>query len=141
MKKEHHLIYYGILFSYLYLQIYSIISSLLISPVLSMHWNIYFIPIIISIFIVLLSLGFYHLKKFPQIKIWWFLLILLLSVIVKSFEWLPYHIAEESCKSYDGEERSLILKFTLYCSTLNTIIFIAIAYIKYHKIKKTSNEN
>jgi hypothetical protein len=133
MKKDLQPIYFGILFSFLYLQMYKIISSLLITPILSMYLNIYLIPIILGIFIVLLSLWFYHLKVFPKIKIGIILLVICLSIIVKLFEWLPYYISK--C-SYTNEEKYLVLNLTSYCSTINTVAFIVLAYFKYIKMKK-----
>lgn len=138
MKSESKFIYYGILFYFLYSQIYNIISNVLILPILSMHWNIYLIPILLGVFIVILSLWFYRLKKFPKIKLWIILLIVSLSITTELFSWVPYNISKES---YINEEKSLILDFTLYCKTINTVIFIIITSLKYTKMKKSNELN
>jgi RsiW-degrading membrane proteinase PrsW (M82 family) len=139
MKKEHQFVYYGILFYFLYSQVYKIISNLLITPILIMQWNIYLIPFIVGVVIFALSFCFYRLNKFSPIKIWIILLIVLLSVSI-SFIGLParyYMLGGNSI--YSIEKQSIITKFILYGSTINTIILVVLTYIKYIKMRNNGD--
>jgi hypothetical protein len=135
MKNENKFIYYGILFYFLYTQIYKTISSILISPILDMQWNINFIPIMLLLLIVLLSVWFYKIKLFPNIRIWFILLVVFFSILV-SFLNIPNKFYLSSSSVYSIDKQSLITNYILTCRTINTIAVIAIAYFKYLKFQK-----
>lgn len=78
MKNKY--IFYGIIFYYLYIQVYSIVCKLLVWTVLIMQLNIYFIPVILSIVILIFSFWFYKIEHFPPIKIWFILFVVLTSI-------------------------------------------------------------
>ncbi len=141
MKNENKLIYYGILFYFIYVQIYSIISEVLISPILSMQWNIHIIPILLSLVIILLSVLFCRAKRFPRIKIWVVLLVVLLSVMLGVFNIPAKFYLSASNPVYSIEEQSMITNYILICKTLNTIVLLAISYFKYLKIQKEEKFN
>ena len=141
MKNENKLIYYGILFYFIYVQIYSIISEVLISPILSMQWNIHIIPILLSLVIILLSVLFCRAKRFPRIKIWVVLLVVLLSVMFGVFNIPAKFYLSASNPVYSIEEQSMITNYILICKTLNTIVLLAISYFKYLKIQKEEKFN
>jgi|BioPla2DNA2_1021312.scaffolds.fasta_scaffold66086_2 RsiW-degrading membrane proteinase PrsW (M82 family) len=137
MKNENKLIYYGILFSYLYFQIYSITSKVLISPILYMQWNVHLVPILLSLIIMLLSVWFYKVKNFPKMKLWFIILIVLLSIFVSLFN-IPnrfYLLGGNSI--YSIKTQSTVINYILICGVINTSIFLVISYIKYLKLKKT----
>lgn len=136
MKNENKFIFYGILFYFLYIQIYKIISSILISPILSMQWNIHLIPVLLSLIIILLSILFYRIKKFPKINFLFILLVVLLSILVSFFN-IPnkfYLLGGDSV--YSIEIQSVIINYILICGVINTTIFLTISYFKYLKIQK-----
>ena len=141
MKNENKLIYYGILFYFIYVQIYNIISEVLISPILCMQWNIHIIPILLSLVIILLSFLFCRVKRFPRIKIWVVLLVVLLSVMLRLFNSPAKFYLSGSNPVYSIEEQSMITNYILICKTLNTIVLLAISYFKYLKIQKEEKFN
>jgi len=133
MKNNNKFIYYGILFYFLYIQIYSALASLLISPILIMQWNIHLIPLLLLLLIVLLSILFYRIKKFPKIRIWFILLVVFISTVVSFFN-LPerfYLLGGNSL--YSAKIQSSILDYILYCNVVNTVVFLSISYFKYVK--------
>ena len=138
MEKENKFIYYGILFYFLYTQIYSVLASFLILPVLIMQWDIYLIPLFLLLFIALLSILFYRIKKFPKIRLWFLLLVIFISIAV-SFLNIPerfYLLGGNSV--YSTKIQSAILDYISYGRTLNAIIFLAISYFKYNVVKLRS---
>lgn len=133
---DNKLIYYGILFYYIYIQIYGILSNLLISFVLIMQWSVLLIPLFLLLFIVLLSTLFCQIRKFPKIRVWFILLILFTSIAVTFFN-IPsrfYLLGENS--PYNAKIQTTILDYISYSRALNTIVFLAISYFKYIKLKK-----
>jgi hypothetical protein len=136
MKNNNKFIYYGILFYFLYIQIYSALASLLISPILIMRWNIHLIPLLLLLLIVLLSILFYRIKKFPKIRIWFILLVVFISTIV-SFLNLPerFYLLDGN-SLYSAKIQSSILDYILYCKVVNTVVFLSISYFKYVKTKR-----
>ena len=141
MKNENKSIYYGILFYFLYTQIYSIIVNVLTLPILCMQWNIHIIPILFSLVIVLLSVLFCRAKRFPRIKIWVVLLVVLFSVMLKLFNIPAKFYLSCSNPVYSIEEQSMITNYILICKTLNTIVLLAISYFKYLKIQQEEKFN
>lgn len=138
MKNENKFIYYGILFYFIYIQIYEIISSILIWPILSMQWNIYLIPILLSLIIISLSIIFYRINKFPKIRIWFILLVILLSILISLLN-IPnkfYLLGGDSV--YSVKTQSSITNYILICRTINTIVFLSVSYFKYFKSQKNS---
>jgi len=133
MKTKNRYIYYGILFYFLYTQIYTIISSLLISPILNMKWSIHLIPIIFSILIIVLSLGFYRIKQFPILKIWYILLVVLLSISVSFFNLPEIFYLSGSNSVYSLEQQSIITNYIFTCKLINTVVFLIITYFKYSR--------
>lgn len=141
MKNENKYIYYGIVFYFLYIQLYSILAGLLISPILVMRWDIHLIPLFLLLFIALLSILFYRIKTFPTIRIWFILLVVCISTVVRFLN-IPgrfYLLGGNSL--YSTEIQSTILDYISYCSTLNTIVFLAISYFKYVKSQKNDNSH
>lgn len=140
MKNENKFIYYGILFYFLYTQIYKTISNVLISPILSMQWNTHLIPILLSLIIILLSVLFYRIEKFPKIRIWFVLLVVFLSIVVSFFNMPDKFYLSSSNSVYSTEKQSMITNYILICRVINTILFLAISYFKYLTVRKKGNE-
>ena len=130
-------IYYGILFYFLYTQIYGIICSLLVSPILIMQWNIYLVPIFLLLFTTLLSIWFYRAKKFPKIKIWFILLIVILSIIISFLNIPSWFYLFDYNSAYTIEKRSMIMDYILYSESINLTLFLVISCFKY--LKKCGN--
>jgi hypothetical protein len=136
MKNENKFIYYGILFYFLYTQIYKTISSILISPILIMQWNVIFIPILLILIILLFSVWLYKKEKFPKIKLWFVLSVLFLSITVSFFN-IPDRFYLSGINSdYTIKQQYTITNYILTFKTINTLIFIAISYFKYLKYQK-----
>ena len=129
-------IYYGILFNYLYIQIYYILSEVLILSVLIMRWDFHLIPLFLLLFVAIFSILFYRIKKFPIIRFWFIFIVVLLST-ARSYFNLPYrlHLLGENTL-YSTEIQSALLDYILYCRVTNTIVFLAITCFKYVKMKK-----
>lgn len=138
MKNENLFIYYGILFLFLYLKVYLIISNLITSLILSLSGNIFIVPIILSLLILGLLVGFYKLKSFPKINLWVILIIIALLPIGNSI-FLPSAYYEGGNSLYNEEERKMIASFITYCSTINYLGIIIISYLKYYRYNKKSN--
>ena len=135
MKKNKY-IYYGILFYFLYIQIFNISSSLLITPILIFQFNIHLILILLFIYIVLLSFLFYRFEKFPKIKIWFIVLIVIVTTLISFFNIPEKFYLTDTYFLYVLEKKSMIMNYILICKTINTIVFLVIAYIKYLKLKE-----
>ena len=127
-------IYYGILFYFLYIQIYGIISRVLTWPVLSMQWNVHLVLILPLLLIIVLSVLFYRLKEFPKIRLWFILLVIFLSVVITFFD-IPNIYYMSAYSVYSFEEKSIITNYIQTCRAVNTIVFLAIAYFKYLKVQ------
>lgn len=138
---KNKFIYYGILFYFLYNQTYSIISDILILPILSMQGNIHLIPILLSLVIILLSVLFYRITKFPKIRIWLILLVIFLSVVVSFFNIPAKFYLSGINSAYSTEKQSMITNYILTCKVINTIVFLAIAYFKYLTAEKKDKHN
>lgn len=135
MENKEKLIYYGILFHYLYNQIYYILSEGLILAVLGFQWNIHLIPILLVLFTAIFSILFYRIKKFPEIRFWFFFIVIVLSYARTYFN-LPYkHLLGEN-SLYSEEMRFKILDYIYYCRTFNTVVFLMITCFKYVKMKR-----
>jgi len=133
MKNENKLIYYGIIFYFLYVHTYNIIGNLLIISVLIMRWNIHFIPLLLLLLIVCLSILFYRAKKFPEIRIWFVITVVFLSIVVKVFNLPERFYLTGGNPYYSTEMQSVILNYILTCGVVNIVVFIAISYFKYLK--------
>ena len=140
MKKNIN-IYYGILFYFIYIQIYQIVSKILISPILSMQCAIYLIPILLSLVVIILSVIFYRIKEFPKIRIWHLLLVFLLSTLITFFN-IPGRFYLTGINStYSAEMQSTIPTFIQIAGTINTVVFLVISYFKYWKLQKNDKLN
>lgn len=135
MKNENLFIYYGILFLFLYLKVYSIVSNMITSLILSLNGNIFIVPIILSLLILGLLIVFYKLKSFPKINLWIILIIIALLSIVNLF-FLPSTYYGGGSSLYNEEQRKMITSFITYCSTINTLGIIIISYLKYYRYNK-----
>ncbi len=139
MKKEHRFIYYGIIFLFLYLKIYSIIGSWLACLILSLKGSIFLIPIGLGILIIGLITIFCTFKSFPKLRLWVILIVILL-LIITNILFIPskYYLGGHSL--YTLEERTLITSFILYSDVVNTVLIILVSCIKYFKAQKTKEE-
>jgi hypothetical protein len=139
MKNKNQSLYYGILFYFLYIQIYNIISGVLIVPIVIMRWNVLFIPICLIALIILFSIWFYRKKQFSKIRVWYILLIFILTTVVNIICAPGFYL-----KGRDFEYREqmpIILNYTYYCMVIFTIVFLTVAYIKYSKAgRETQSE-
>ena len=133
MKNEHKLIYYGIIFYFLYVHTYNIIGNLLIMPVFILQWNIHFIPLLLLLLIVCLSILFYRAKKFPEIRIWFVIAVVFLSIVIKVFNLPERFFLTGGNSFYSPEIQAVILNYIQTCGVVNTVVFITISYFKYLK--------
>ena len=136
MVKENKFIYFGILFYFVYSQLYKVISHLLVAIILTMRMNIVFIHVFVLLFILLLSSWFYFKKEFFSIKIWFIALLVLVSVSISFFD-IPNRLYLYNNLEYSEVERHLIMNYTLIYGFINTLLFLVIAYYKYKKMSKS----
>ena len=136
MVKENKFVYFGILFYFVYSQLYKVISHLLVAIILTMRMNIVFIHVFVFLFILLLSSWFYFKKEFFSIKIWFIALLLLVSVSISFFD-IPNRLYLYNNLEYSEVERHLIMNYTLIYGFINTLLFLVIAYYKYKKTSKS----
>ena len=136
MVKENKFIYFGILFYFVYSQLYKVISHLLVAIILTMRMNIVFIHVFVLLFILLLSSWFYFKKEFFSIKIWFIALLVLVSVSTSFFD-IPNRLYLYNNLEYSEVERHLIMNYTLIYGFINTLLFLVIAYYKYKKTSKS----
>jgi len=136
MEKNKN-IYYGILFYFLYLQIYGIISSLLILPILSMNLSIHLVLILPLLFVIILSIWFYKLdEQFPKIKGWFILLVVLFSMAVNFLNLPDRFLSFGDDSVYRNTDRAMIMSYITTCKAILLIAFITISYLKYLKAQK-----
>lgn len=135
-KLENRNLYYGIFFFFLYGQVYSILSRVLITPIWVMHWNIHFIGILLLSLIALMSVWFYRIKEFPKLNVWFILLVVVVSVAVNFFNFPDSFLFFDDSSVSRNEVRSLLINYITGSSTVNLIVFLAIAYSKYSKEKE-----
>ncbi len=135
MKNENLFIYYGILFFFLYLRVYLIISNIITSLILILNWNIFIIPISLSLLILGLFVGFYKLKSFPKINLWIILIIMALAVIGNGI-FLPSVHYNGTYSVYNEEERKMISSFIRCFHDISTTGIIIISYLKYYRYNK-----
>lgn len=138
MIRENKSVYYGILFYFLYTQLYKVISHLLIAIVLTMQMNVVFIHIFILLLILSLSACFFCKKSFFSIRIWLIILLILSSVLISFFD-IPNRFYLYNNLEYNEGERYLIMKYTLIYGFINTLLFLIIAYWKYKKLGKMND--
>ena len=136
MVKENKFIYFGILFYFVYSQLYKVISHLLVAIILTTRLNIVFIHVFVLLFILLLSSWFYFKKEFFSIKIWFIALLVLVSVSISFFD-IPNRLYLYNNLEYSEVERHLIMNYTLIYGFINTLLFLVIAYYKYKKTSKS----
>ena len=136
MVKENKFVYFGILFYFVYSQLYKVISHLLVAIILTMRMNIVFIHVFVLLFILLLSSWFYFKKEFFSIKIWFIALLVLVSVSISFFD-IPNRLYLYNNLEYSEVERHLIMNYTLVYGFINTLLFLVIAYYKYKKTSKS----
>ena len=136
MVKENKFVYFGILFYFVYSQLYKVISHLLVAIILTMRMNIVFIHVFVLLFILLLSSWFYFKKEFFSIKIWFIALLVLVSVSISFFD-IPNRLYLYNNLEYSEVERHLIMNYTLIYGFVNTLLFLVIAYYKYKKTSKS----
>lgn len=136
MVKENKFVYFGILFYFVYSQLYKVISRFLVAIILTMGMNIVFIHVFVLLFILLLSSWFYLKKEFFSIKIWFIALLLLVSVSISFFD-IPNRLHLYNNLEYSEVERHLIMNYTLIYGFINTLLFLVIAYYKYKKTSKS----
>jgi membrane protein YdbS with pleckstrin-like domain len=135
MKNKNYSPFYGILFYFMYVQIYIIVSSVLIVPILIMRWNIHSIPVCLIAVVTLFSVWFYKLKQFPEIRFWYILLVFILTTIANLICTPGFYLKGENYE-YHREHMSMILNYNHCCMITFTIVFLSIAYIKYFKTGK-----
>ena len=136
MVKENKFVYFGILFYFVYRQLYKVISRFLVAIILTTRMNIVFIHVFVLLFILLLSSWFYFKKEFFSIKIWFIALLLLVSVSISYFD-IPNRLYLYNNLEYSEVERHLIMNYTLIYGFINTLLFLVIAYYKYKKTSKS----
>ena len=136
MVKENKFVYFGILFYFVYSQLYKVISRFLVAIILTTRMNIVFIHVFVLLFILLLSSWFYFKKEFFSIKIWFIALLLLVSVSISYFD-IPNRLYLYNNLEYSEVERHLIMNYTLIYGFINTLLFLVIAYYKYKKTSKS----
>ena len=136
MVKENKFVYFGILFYFVYSQLYKVISHLLVAIILTTRMNIVFIHVFVLLFILLLSSWFYFKKEFFSIKIWFIALLVLVSVSISFFD-IPNRLYLYNNLEYSEVERHLIMNYTLIYGFINTLLFLVIAYYKYKKTSKS----
>lgn len=136
MVKENKFVYFGILFYFVYSQLYKVISHLLVAIILTMRMNIVFIHVFVLLFILLLSSWFYLKKEFFSIKIWFIALLVLVSVSISFFD-IPNRLYLYNNLEYSEVERHLIMNYTLIYGFVNTLLFLVIAFYKYKKTSKS----
>lgn len=136
MGRNNFNIYYGIVFCFLYIQVYRIISSLFISPMLALHWNIYIILTCLILLIVAFSVWFYTIKQFPSVKIWITLLVVAALILLEIFGLPEVYYLRGGGSYYAIKEQLLISNSIALCRTINTIILIVISFIRYVKGNK-----
>ena len=136
MVKENKFVYFGILFYFVYSQLYTVISRFLVAIILTTRMNIVFIHVFVLLFILLLSSWFYFKKEFFSIKIWFIALLLLVSVSISYFD-IPNRLYLYNNLEYSEVERHLIMNYTLIYGFINTLLFLVIAYYKYKKTSKS----
>lgn len=137
MKKENQSVYYGIIFMFLYLKTYSILSNVFTCLILVLKCNILAIPFVLGVIITGLLVLFWKLQSFPTIKLWMILTIIVLLIISNTFL-VPSTFYEGTNSIYSLEQRSLIGSFITYSNAFNVIGLIVISYIKY-SLFKTKN--
>ena len=136
MVKENKFVYFGILFYFVYSQLYKVISRFLVAIILTTRMNIVFIHVFVLLFILLLSSWFYFKKEIFSIKIWFIALLLLVSVSISYFD-IPNRLYLYNNLEYSEVERHLIMNYTLIYGFINTLLFLVIAYYKYKKTSKS----
>ena len=136
MVKENKFVYFGILFYFVYSQLYKVISRFLVAIILTTRMNIVFIHVFVLLCILLLSSWFYFKKEFFSIKIWFIALLLLVSVSISYFD-IPNRLYLYNNLEYSEAERHLIMNYTLIYGFINTLLFLVIAYYKYKKTSKS----
>ncbi len=143
MKQENQFIYYGIVFLFLYLKVYSIISNALTCLILGLKGNIFIIPIVLGLLILSLFIVFYRLKSFPKIKLWIILVMVALLIITNLFL-IPSTYYAGGYSIYNEDQRIMIALFITYCNAINTGVIIIVSIIKYFRMNKelkVSEEN
>jgi hypothetical protein len=136
MKNETNSIYYGILFYWLYTTIISMTEDVIILPIIIIKWNIYLIPIILSMLLMSLSIWFYKKKQFPNVKLWFLLVVFILSTLMFKFD-VPNRFFSNGVSEYSDSEELMIVNTRSYFIGINTLIFLAIAYFKYWKYRRS----
>ena len=136
MVKENKFVYFGILFYFVYSQLYKVISRFLVAIILTTRMNIVFIHVFVLLCILLLSSWFYFKKEFFSIKIWFIALLLLVSVSISYFD-IPNRLYLYNNLEYSEAEWHLIMNYTLIYGFINTLLFLVIAYYKYKKTSKS----
>ena len=129
LKKEHY-IYYGVLFFFLYLNIYHIISRCLVCGILSLEANIFLIPVALGVLILGLLTIFCSFKTFPKIKLW-VILIVVGSLAITNLLFVPSNYYLRADSLYSLGEKESITSFITYCDAINNVAVIVAAYIKY----------
>jgi|GEM_PF-2019412 len=133
-------IYYGILFYFLYSQIYEIVSSMLIIPILYFEWSIHIIPIILMLLIVSFGSWFYRMQKFHRISFLFILTIVFLSLLVSYFSIPERFYLVRGNSLYDVNQQSVITNYISICRVINTLVIITISWSKYRKHEITENQ-
>jgi len=130
--------YQGILFYFLYLHLYYIVSNLIAGLLLSQQSNIYLLAVLLPLLAIGLLFLFYYLKKNITIR-WWMLLVILFLHLAITFLSVPgrYYIGMDSIYSID--DRAVIRNTIYLCQSAFLLGIVTISYIKYTLLRKASN--
>lgn len=139
-NNKNKLIYYGILFYYLYVNLYIIFSDILTVPIVILHWNSHLILAVKLLLIILFATVFFRTKKFPKIKLWHILVVIVLVTSITMFN-IPHRFYMGPDSVYTSKERSVIMDYHYNYNVYNTILFIIIACLKYFRIQRNEKLN
>ncbi len=132
MKNLTEEFYRGVIFYFICIIVYSIISDLLIYIVLKFQISIYFITISLFLLVFLISFVFYNINKIPRINIWYVFLIITASFII---DLLPNKYFSLVYSADRNEKIAFIMNNIFLFQKLNTFILIFISFKKIHIIK------
>ena len=131
MKKEYDSFYAGIVFLFLYRTIFQICERLVSTFVLSFQWNVYVVPVFLTLTAVSMIIIFIKMSSPSKINLVFFLTIIISFLLVSLF--VPEkHLGHGR---YSVEEVG-VLNLRSVIDVFFTWIIVIIAYAKYRKMRK-----
>ncbi len=121
-------IYYGILFYFVYIRLFQIVTDLIVMPVFCFNLNVTIIPIALTLMILLFNFVYLKMKKFPRLLIW-IVLILVYSVVKLLFN-IPTRFYP-----YSDSEKAWAIQSIYICTGIHTFVFVVLSCIKFIKSK------